>query len=98
MLQLEMVAIEWTNTACLRETPQQEQPQQHFYTKNTTFTLSSRNKPQWHNKDTIEATYYGSVYTSGSRRALSNNKRREPDVRYVTLNIEKFLCFLPHKT
>ena len=37
------------------------------------------------------------VYKSRTRRAVSSIKRREPDVRYVTLNINKFLRFLRTK-
>jgi len=45
-----------------------------------------------------EADIYNSSHCmSGTRRAISNIKRREPDIQYVTLNVRKFLCFLPTK-
>ena len=66
------------NKYSLRETRQQKQPQQHFYTQKKTELLPylQQASDKWHNTDTIQATYYGSVYTSGSRRAVSDIKRR----------------------
>ena len=65
------------NKYSLRETRQQKQPQQHVYTKKTELLqYLEQASDKWHNTDTIQATYYGSVYTSGSRRAVSDIKRR----------------------
>ena len=75
MLQLQIVAIQWTNTPYVK----------HDNKSNLSNTSTQKTEllpylqqasDKWHNTDTIQATYYGSVYTSGSRRAVSDIKRR----------------------
>jgi len=98
MLQLEIVPIDSTSKAYVKH--------DNKINLNNTATNKSQLYTIYENQNTYDIIYdqndqtklcNSSVYKSRTRRAVSNTKRRKPDVRYVTLNIEKFLCFLPTK-